>query len=218
MVSISNEDFLKQVYMLRSLGYKSSASLLSERLGISNAAVTDMSRKLAREGLIDYRKYREIMLTAAGEKIAVSVIRRHRLWELFLNKILGIPWEKVHDEAERLEHQTSKYLIDEIDKFLGYPVTDPHGDPIPDESGHIHENHFLKLSQVKPPAKVKLKRVAEHTTEVMDFLNRSGCELNKEFMIASRHEDKNELVLQINQKKYLINTEMADKLHVELLI
>lgn len=217
MISISNENFIKQVYMLRSLGYKSSATLLSKRLGISNAAVTDMSRKLAREGLIDYRKYREIMLTAEGEKIAVSVVRRHRLWELFLNKILGIPWEKVHDEAEKLEHQTSDYLINEIDKFLGFPEVDPHGDPIPDKSGNLQSQNLVRLTDVKLPSNLILRRIVEHTGETMQFLNTNGIELNQKIIFITTDPECSSVLISLNGQELNIPVSVAEKLFIEKL-
>ena len=143
-MSVSTENFIKSIYLLKSdYGLKANSSNLSKQLNISHAAVTDMSRKLAIKGWIVYEKYKEITLTPDGEKMALNIIRRHRLWELFLSSVLNIPVTKVHQEAEILEHQTSDFLIDKIDEYLGKPNFDPHGDPIPDFEGKLPKNNNI---------------------------------------------------------------------------
>ena len=215
MASISIEDFLKNVCALINLGDKATTSRLARRLDVSNAAVTDMSRKLAQQGLIHYEKYRAITLTSGGEKIALSVIRRHRLWELFLNKVLDVPWEKVHDEAEKLEHQTSDYLINEIDKYLGYPGVDPHGDPIPDKSGHLQEQDLVCLKEVKPPSRMILRRVVEHTGQTMQFLNKNRIELNQELQLKSINHE-NQLIIHLRNQDLPVPFSVAEKLYIEI--
>lgn len=214
MASISIEDFLKNTFMLINLGGKATTSKLARRLEVSNAAVTDMSKKLAQQGLIHYEKYRAITLTAEGKKVALGVIRRHRLWELFLNKVLNIPWEKVHDEAEKLEHQTSDYLINEIDKYLGYPEVDPHGDPIPDKSGNLHDQDLVCLRDVESPARIILRRVVEHTGDTMQFLNENGIALNQEIEFKSMNNDDN-LIIRLRNQELLVPLSVAEKLYIE---
>ncbi len=218
MISISNEDFLKQIYMLKSLGQKASTSALSKKLGISNAAVTDMSRKLDQQGYVNYRKYREIELTPNGEKIALGVVRRHRLWELFLNRILDIPWDKVHAEAERLEHHTSDFLIDEIDRFLNFPVVDPHGDPIPDKHGHLAEIEYIRLSEVNAPARVKLKRVTLHDAETLELLDRIYVAIDDEMNVSEYDADLHEYRIERNGSETTIPEKAAGHILVELIV
>ncbi len=218
MVSIPNEDFLKQVFQLKSLGYKASTTALSKRLNISNAAITDMSRKLHHQGYVNYMRYREVELTAEGEKIAISVIRRHRLWELFLNRVLKIPWDKVHAEAERLEHQTSDYLIGKIDDFLNFPAVDPHGDPIPDKNGHLVQNEYVKLSDVMAPAHAALKRVALHDPATLELLDRSSVAIDDELYVLKNEEDAHEVLIEKDGKRMIIPENIARHLFMELIV
>jgi DtxR family Mn-dependent transcriptional regulator len=183
---------------------------------VSNAAITDMSRKLATQGLINYEKYRSITLTENGEKIALGVIRRHRLWELFLNKVLDVPWEKVHDEAEKLEHQTSDYLINEIDKYLGYPEVDPHGDPIPGKAGNLQHQDLVCLTDVKFPSRMILRRIVEHTGETMKFLNENGIELNQEIEFKSVNNE-NQIIIYLRNHDLRVPFSIAEKLFIEKL-
>lgn len=215
MASISIEDFLKNVFLLINLGGKATTTKLSKRLMVSNAAVTDMSRKLAGQGLINYEKYRAITLTEKGEKIALSVVRRHRLWELFLNKVLDVPWDKVHDEAEKLEHQTSNYLINEIDKYLGFPEVDPHGDPIPDESGNLLQQNLVRLTDVENPSILILRRIVEHTRETMHFLNANGIELNQEIVFKAVVSESGSLLISLNGQDLVMPFSVAQKLFIE---
>jgi DtxR family transcriptional regulator, Mn-dependent transcriptional regulator len=216
MASVSIEDFLKGVFMLISLDGKASTGRLAQRLSVSNAAITDMSRKLARQELINYEKYRNITLTPAGERMALDIIRRHRLWELFLNKVLNIPWEKVHDEAERLEHHTSEYLIDELEKFLGYPRVDPHGDPIPDREGNFTDSEYECLTNIDSPAKVRLKRIVEHTESTILFLNELNIALDQDFYVKEKKSDTGQVMITLNGLDSSIPLDIAAKLYVEI--
>jgi len=137
MISPTAEDYLKAIFKLQRGSEKVSTSAIAERLKLSNATVTSMIKKLAKQRFVKHVSYHGVVLTEAGEKIAVKVIRRHRLVELFLKEILLLDWDKVHDEAEKLEHYISDEILDSIDRVLGYPKTDPHGDPIPTKSGDI---------------------------------------------------------------------------------
>jgi DtxR family transcriptional regulator, Mn-dependent transcriptional regulator len=216
MASVSIEDFLKGVFMLISLDGKASTGRLAQRLSVSNAAITDMSRKLAKQELINYEKYRNITLTPTGERMALDIIRRHRLWELFLNKVLNIPWEKVHDEAERLEHQTSEYLIDELEKFLGYPRVDPHGEAIPDREGNFTDSEYECLTNIDSPAKVRLKRIVEHTESTILFLNELNIALDQDFYVKEKKSDTGQVMITLNGLDSSIPLDIAAKLYVEI--
>lgn len=217
MASISIEDFLKNVFTLINLGGKATTTKLARRLNVSNAAITDMSRKLARQNLINYEKYKDITLSPEGEKIALSVIRRHRLWELFLNDVLKIPWENVHDEAERLEHHTSEYLINEIDKFLGFPQVDPHGDPIPDAKGKIADQEFVRLLDVTAPSSFILKRIVEHTTDTIAYLNDKNIGLGEELLVKEINQEKNIVFVSHMNADLEMPFDIAEKIFGEIL-
>ena len=215
MASISNEDFVKNIFLMKSTGQKASATLLALRLGVSAAAITDMSRKLSRDGLIVYEKYRELNLTPQGQKIALSVIRRHRLWELFLNRVLDIPWDKVHDEAEKLEHQTSDFLINRIDEYLEFPELDPHGDPIPDQNGIIKEYSYLRLSEINPSTAVIIKRIINHTGDLMVFLNDHNLNLNQHLEVLEKNTDGS-LSLKVDIEELKVSEAIATNIFVEI--
>lgn len=215
MASISIEDFLKNVFMLITHDGKASTGKLAQRLRVSNAAVTDMSRKLAKKNLINYEKYRGITLTGDGEKIAVGVVRRHRLWELFLNRVLDIPWDKVHDEAELLEHHTSDYVIDKLDKFLDYPEVDPHGDPIPDRSGQFPESGSVCLLDVEAPARVVLTRIMEHSEATMTFLNNLHITLGRVFTVTEKDMGNQEMIVMLDEKTVSIPYRFARYFYVD---
>src|SRR5438309_11903721 len=142
------EDTLKAIFLLGQEDAGAGTSALAERLGISPGAVTKMVKKLAALRLVDHSPYRGVTLTPAGEKVALEVIRHHRLLELYLHEALGYAWDQVHSEAERLEHVLSEEMEERIDAFLGRPVLDPHGDPIPSREGVVARPVGTRLSDL----------------------------------------------------------------------
>ncbi|MBI2416329.1 MAG: metal-dependent transcriptional regulator [Ignavibacteriales bacterium] len=127
MYSISEEDYLGTIYRYRDDSGEIKANVIADKMEISNAAVTDMLKKLAKRKLVFYAPYKPVRFTKRGEELAGQLIRRHRIWEIFLHRIIGMPWEKVHDEAERLEHNASDDLINRMEEMLNFPEYDPHG-------------------------------------------------------------------------------------------
>ncbi len=148
MVSRAVEDYLKTIYALQQDGSPATTNAIAGRLGLRAASVTAMLQQLSEQGLVEYRPYKGVHLTEAGLAAALRVIRRHRLIELYLNEELGVPWDRVHDEAERLEHAISPYLEERIDAKLGHPVFDPHGAPIPTSTGHVPVRDLVPLSDL----------------------------------------------------------------------
>lgn len=162
------EDYLKVIYALReSGGGRASTSAIAERMGVSAASATSMMQKLAEMKLVDYVPYKGVSLSEAGEKVALEVIRHHRLLELYLAEALGYTWDAVHDEAERLEHVISEEFEDRIDAMLGHPTTDPHGDPIPPKSGEMPAAEVRPLSEVPTGESVVVRRVDDRDGEVL---------------------------------------------------
>ncbi|MFW6020372.1 MAG: metal-dependent transcriptional regulator [Bacteroidales bacterium] len=173
-MSISTENFIKTIYQLEdSQAVKLNSTELALRLKISKAAVTDMLKKLGDQGLVVYERYSKPKLTQEGRSWALRIIRKHRLWETFLHTHLNIPWEKIHPEAEKLEHASSEYLTDHLEKFMNYPSRDPHGDPIPDKSGNmaVIENQLL-LSEVKDSGNYKISRITDYDPGLIEFLKK----------------------------------------------
>ncbi len=175
-MSVSIDNFLKAVYVLGiEEGKKVTGSALAARLGISSAGITDMSRKLSRKGIVDYSPYKEIVLTETGKLEALQVIRKHRLWELFLYKVLNMDMADIHKEAERLEHETSIELMHRLDEFLGFPQYDPHGEPIPSIEGLLpDESDLIPLVEVNEGMRVKIIRISIREKEVYEMFQHYG--------------------------------------------
>ncbi len=177
-MSVSVDNFLKNVFLLTQESPNPvTSSVLAERLGVSGAAVTDMARKLGKKGWLDYRPYQALVLSKQGQKLALKVIRKHRLWELFLHQVLGMDLMSVHEEAEKLEHHTSDELIEHISHFLGNPDFDPHGDPIPGNGGEIPSEKGVKvLTDVGENEEWVVKKLRYRNSETSEMYDRFGLE------------------------------------------
>lgn len=216
MSTISKENYLKTIYNLGSDNETAvSTSQLADKLEISNAATSDMAKKLSDQGLINYVKYKGMELTEEGEKIAIDVIRRHRLWELFLMKVLNLSWGEVHDEAEKLEHFTSKFLIDKIEKHLGYPKFDPHGEPIPQRNGEIPEiTNQISLTFAEVGREYKVMRVYDKSSELIDYFTKLGLLLYADLVIQDKLSFDNSILIGVNGKSHSLSSEVANKIFV----
>lgn len=168
------EDYLKAIYLLESAGRSASTAALAAQLEVSAPSVTGMLKKLASLKLVRHAPYHGVTLTAAGRKIALEVIRHHRLLERYLAEALGYPWEKVHAEAERLEHHISEEFEDRIAALLGHPDTDPHGDPIPAKDGTLPSQAGLRLTEARAGEAVVIERVAAQDAGQLNYLGSLG--------------------------------------------
>lgn len=167
-------DCLKLIYAMQEDGQKVSTSAVSERLGVSDATATMLFKDFATAGWVEHTPYRGVRLTALGEQKAKEVIRHHRLLELYLARELGYTWDKVHDEADRLEHVISEEFEDRLDELLGYPTIDPHGDPIPSKEGLMIARNGLKLSLLKEGQVRRILRVSDQDSEKLCYLGKLG--------------------------------------------
>lgn len=177
----TEEDYLKAVLKLSAdAGHDASVSTtaLSAELKTTPASVTDMIKRLGDKGYLRYQPYRGVSLSPEGRRIALRIVRKHRLWEVFLVEKLRFRWDQVHDTAEQLEHIRSPELIQKLDEFLGYPKFDPHGDPIPNEHGEIEARNTRPLADVPPGTEVTLARVTLHTPDFLQYLDRVGLVIN----------------------------------------
>jgi len=217
MPTISKENYLKAVYSrVNEVGSGATTSALAEKLDISNAAISEMAKKLSEDGLITYAKYKGMELTGEGKKIALRVIRRHRLWELFLMKVLDLSWSEVHDEAENLEHSTSDYLIDKIDHYLGYPKFDPHGYPIPQKNGSIPKTpDLIELKNAITGMKYKVSRVNDANNEMMIYLTKIGMSLSKEIEVIEKLAFDNSVIIKVGSEKHSLSELVASNIFVE---
>jgi DtxR family Mn-dependent transcriptional regulator len=216
MSTISKENYLKAIYHISVLeGSTVPTSRVAEKLEISNAATSEMAKKLAEMGLISYTKYKGVELTGEGEKIALGIIRRHRLWELFLIEVLGLSWSEVHDEAERLEHHSSELLVDKIDEYLKYPEFDPHGDPIPQRNGILPNMPDLISLDEAPVGKCyKIIRVDDGSSELMKYFTQIGLLLHKKIRILRRLEYDDSVMVSIDAKEFTLSKKISNNIFV----
>lgn len=170
----SVEDYLKAVYRLSAADRPASTSDIANLLDLSAPSVSGMLKRLSEQGLLEHVPYKGAQLTAEGRRVALRTVRRHRMIESYLVGFLGYTWDAVHDEAERLEHTVSDTLIERMASALGHPSVDPHGDPIPDENGSVHEVPCTPLSGLPPGETVAIVRVAEHDPERLRYLATLG--------------------------------------------
>jgi len=211
------EDYLKVIYTLvreRGKG-RASTSAISERMGVSAASATNMMQKLADMRLVEYVPYRGVSLTEAGEKIALEVIRHHRLIELYLSEALGYSWDAVHDEAERLEHVISEEFEDRIDAMLGHPTTDPHGDPIPPKSGRPPARSSRPLSEVAVGESVVVRRVSDRDGELLRQLASLELVPGTRVRILERGGFGGPITLERENRRLSIDEEIARRVFVE---
>ncbi len=178
MLSYTEENYLKAVFHLSEDGQKDVfTNDISEELKTKPASVTDMIKKLAQKELVHYKKYQGVTLTNAGRVAALKVIRKHRLWEVFLVEKLKFNWDEVHEVAEQLEHIQSNLLIERLDDFLEYPAYDPHGDPIPNEDGKIKVKKMTLLSEVKEGFSGEVACLKETSSAFLKYLDKIGIKI-----------------------------------------
>jgi DtxR family transcriptional regulator, Mn-dependent transcriptional regulator len=202
MTSLAEENYLKAIYKLHEKNRTMvSTSALAETLQINAASVTDFIKKMAAKKLITYQKSKGVSLTEQGRLIALAIIRKHRLWEVWLVTNLGFKWDEVHEIAEQLEHVNSDELIENLDKHLGHPKTDPHGDLIPDAKGRFIKNSSKPLSECAKGDKVKFTGVAEHSNSFLQYLTKSNIKLGDEIIIEGIEEFDNSFQVKINKKE-----------------
>jgi DtxR family Mn-dependent transcriptional regulator len=215
----SVENFLKAVYSLEQ-GIEGeervSTNALSDSLSISAPSVTDMAQRLDEEGYIDYQRYKGIRLTSAGSDIALKVLRRHRLIELFLVHDLGYELHEVHEEAENLEHAVSDRFISALATRLGDPTIDPHGDPIPGVDGTVTERQLLSLADLPLNCTAKVSRFVTHDNDVLQFTLSKGFKLQSEVRVLSRDPFEGPLQVAIDAQNVVISHALADAILVEV--
>lgn len=216
MHSFTEENYLKAIFKLQqNRDYTVSNSDLSKELGIQSASVTDMLKKMDKKKLIHYEKSKGVKLTEKGKQVAISIIRRHRLWELFLVEKLQFGWEEVHEIAEQLEHIQSEELINRLDSFLGHPKADPHGDPIPNSNGVFAKAKSILLSEMRQSNHGKFTGVTDHSPSFLSYLNKIGLNLGDSIKVKAIEEFDNSYTLQLKGKNEII---VSNKVANSLLI
>lgn len=217
MQSFTEENYLKIIYHLSQNQEGSvQTNAIAEKMQTKAASVTDMIKKLADKQLVDYKKYQGVQLTALGKSAAVNIVRKHRLWEVFLVEKLNFKWDEVHDIAEELEHIQSSDLVERLDEFLGFPKSDPHGDPIPDKTGRFAPVPFIKLNKLKPAEQGLIMGVSEHSSAFLKHLEKSGLTLGKMIKIIEINDFDGSVELSLEQKKISVSREVAKHILIKL--
>ncbi len=196
-VSSSKEDYIKAIFHLQEEDAIVTTNALARQLDTKAASVTDMLKKLKMQKLLLYEKYKGFKLSPDGRKMALQIIRKHRLWELFLVKELRFGWEEVHEMAEELEHITSKKLIERLDEYLGFPKADPHGDPIPDSNGKVPVKKQMNLAEVKLNMPAVVSNISDQSTDMLELLRHKGLALGTKVEVKKRFAFDNSIELKI---------------------
>jgi len=214
MLSKSIEDYIKIIYRLEADNERATTQRIAQQLGVRMASVTGMIKHLAAENYLKHKPYYGVKLTEKGRRIALTMIRRHRLIELFLHQTLGLDWDEVHDDAEVLEHAVSDQLIEKIYTFLGNPQFDPHGAPIPGVDGSIQPLKGAALSDCKPDEKGKIVHVSDSDPEFLRYLSRIGLKLKSPFRVLDRAPFDGPITLRLGRRKVIIGAEAARRILV----
>lgn len=209
------EDYLKAIYELERAGGPAGTNEIAQRLAIAPASVSGMIRRLAKQRLLAHERYRGVRLTAAGRRVALRTIRRHRVIEAYLTRALGFSWDRVHDEAERLEHAASDELVDRMAAAIGEPATDPHGAPIPTREGKIAERPMLALDALALRERGRVVEVSDEDAERLRYLGSLGLTPGARVQLLERAPYGGPLRLKVGAKERVIGAELAGTVLVE---
>ena len=210
MISFTEENYLKAVYHLSAGGQKAvKTNELAEVMRTKAASVTDMIKKLSKKGLIHHERYHGVKITSTGKLQALQIIRKHRLWETFLVEKLGFAWDEVHPVAEQLEHIQSTTLINKLDEFLGFPKSDPHGDPIPDKQGKIKPQVLIGLDQLGPGKNAVITSVKDTDPDLLKYLEKIGAKPGKRLQVISRENYDKSIEVLIEKKRVFLSVEVS---------
>lgn len=199
-LSYTEENYLKSIFKigLDNGSDEAGTNELANYLSVKPASVNEMLKKLKEKKIVNYEKYGKIKLTKTGEKLAINVVRKHRLWETFLYEKLEFSWDEVHEVAEELEHINSKKLIDKLDKFLEYPEYDPHGDPIPNEKGILKKLLKKTLSDIEVGKSCRMVAVKDNSSPFLQYVVSLGLGINNKIKVISREEFDGLTTIEIN--------------------
>jgi DtxR family transcriptional regulator, Mn-dependent transcriptional regulator len=213
MVSESAQDYLKAIWKLERTGDMSTTAL-ADALGVSPASATAMLKKLATLGLIVHERYHGATLTPAGERMALEVVRHHRLLELYLMQALGLSWDQVHEEAERLEHHLSDQLESHIDRALGFPTRDPHGDPIPSPELLLQSDEMVCLSDLEAGSMTVVRRVPDGDPELLRYLATLGLVPAEEVTVVDQAPFDGPVTVEVRGARHAIGRSLAARIEV----
>lgn len=216
MITLTEENYIKAIYHLGKQGLEMvNTNAIAEAMQTKASSVTDMIKKLSEKGYADYIKYQGVSLTNNGKSIAINIIRKHRLWEVFLVEKLNFKWDEVHEVAEHLEHIRSEKLVDELDAFLEFPKQDPHGDPIPDKAGHFNHIEKILLSQAVIGKSYKCVGVKDTSSMFLKYLDNNGIALGTILNIIYREPFDNSVKMSLNTVNMIVSQHVAKNLFIK---
>lgn len=216
MITIAEENYLKTIFHLQfETGEEVSTNAIAEKMVTKPSSVTDMVQKLAEKELLVYKKYKGVQLTDLGKKKAAYVIRKHRLWEVFLVEKLNFHWDEVHEIAEQLEHIQSEELIVRLNSFLGNPDFDPHGDPIPDEDGILKRTEKKLLSELEKNQQGVCVGVKESSTDFLQYLDKKNISIGTKITVIGKEFFDGSMVIKVGEDQFFISIKIADNLYVQ---
>ena len=216
MFSLSEENYLKAIFHLeRSYPGGVSTNALAEEMETKASSVTDMVKKLSEKDLVKYKKYQGVKLSKRGRETAVEVIRKHRLWEVFLVEKLNFAWDEVHDVAEQLEHIKSEKLILELDRFLEFPTRDPHGDPIPDAEGNFSESNKLLLAALEEGEVGICIGVKDSSADFLRYLDKNDIALGQQLKVLEKEDFDHSVLIELNGRELQLSSRIAANLFVK---
>ena len=216
MLSLTEENYLKAIFSLSNYNdERVSTNAISEEMGTSAASVSDMLKKLLDKGYVKYEKYKGVRLSSKGVKKATNVLRKHRLWETFLVEKLEFNWSEVHDIAEELEHIKSNKLINRLEKFLGYPKFDPHGDPIPSENGKFPNTNTISLDKVNIGTNGNVMGVSIDDKLFLDYLTKLNIQIGSRVHVLNKNDFDQSLTIKINNKTYQISHDVSKNILIK---
>jgi len=207
----SEENYIKAIYHLQKVDGMVTTNELAAELESKPALITDMMKKLKAKKLLNYQPYQGFRLTADGTKVALGIIRRHRLWEFFLAEKLKFTWDEVHEVAEDLEHVSNKKLIDKLDEYLGFPRVDPHGDPIPDANGKIEISKKICITELAVNTVSTVASVSDHSSEILELLEHKKIAIGTKVEVKKKFEFDNSLEIKINRQPVITISEQLAK-------
>jgi len=217
MPSLSEENYLKAIFVLeQDKQSNATTNAIAEKLATKASSVTAMLKKLSAQNLVKYEKYQAVELTGSGRKVAISVLRKHRLWEYFLYEKLKFNWSEVHELAEQLEHIQSSELTDRLDQFLGFPRRDPHGDPIPTRDGHFPPSLDRSLDHLKIGQKASILGVKDHSPAFFNYLKSLSLKLGDECECLKRNDYDGSLEIGIDNRTISLSREVAENLFIKI--
>jgi DtxR family Mn-dependent transcriptional regulator len=216
MLTTTEENYIKALLRISAEGDgEAGTNQLAARLDVRPATVTDMVKKLREKSLVDYKRYGKIRLTDKGRSKATEIVRKHRLWETFLFDKLGFSWDEVHEVAEQLEHIQSDKLIEQLDKFLGYPKFDPHGDTIPNANGDFQHEKRYSLAESKVGENYTIIAVRDNSPEFLQYASRMGLTINSVVNIIEHFNFDGSIAISIDDKAINISQKVAENIYIK---